>query len=151
VATTPHSARTDIDDAIERYHRAADAFARGDPEPVKGLYSHRDDVMLANPFGPAVHGWPAVSAALDRASSSFRDGEVTAFERIAAYGSTGLVSIHELERWNAKVSGRPGSSRFELRVTSTFRSEDGAWKLVCRHADPISTSHPDGPLRGSGS
>lgn len=27
-----------------------------------------------------------------------------------------------------------------LRVTSTFRLEDGTWKLVHRHADPITTA-----------
>jgi ketosteroid isomerase-like protein len=122
----------------------------GDREPVKVLFSNRDDVMLANPFGPAVRGWRAVSAALDYASSRFRDGEVTAFERVAKYGATDLVSIHELERWRAKVAGREEASEFDLRVTSTFRREDDAWKLVHRHADPIGTAHPDGPLRGSG-
>ncbi len=29
------------------------------------------------------------------------------------------------------------------------RREDDSWKLVHRHADPITTPHPDGPLRGS--
>jgi hypothetical protein len=35
---------------IEQYHRAADEFSRGNPEPVKMIFSHRDDVTLANPF-----------------------------------------------------------------------------------------------------
>jgi hypothetical protein len=34
-------------------------------------------------------------------------------------------------------------------VTSTLRREDGAWKLVHRHADPITTADPKGPVRGS--
>ena len=42
-----------------------------------------------------------------------------------------------------------GVAPFALRVTSTFRREDDAWKLVHRHADPISTPHADGPLRDS--
>jgi ketosteroid isomerase-like protein len=139
-----------LDEVVQRYHRAAVAFATGDPEPVKALYSHRDDVMLANPFGPAVRGWRAVSDALDYASSRFRDGTVTGFERIAAYVAPDLASIHELERWRAKVAGRAEQADFNLRTTSTFRREDDAWKLVHRHADPISTAHPEGPLRGSG-
>jgi hypothetical protein len=43
-----------LDELLDRYHRAADAFSRGDPDPVKELYSEADDVTLANPFGPHV-------------------------------------------------------------------------------------------------
>jgi hypothetical protein len=46
----------DLREAVEEYHRAADEFSRGNPEPVKALLSDRDDVTLANPFGPAVRG-----------------------------------------------------------------------------------------------
>lgn len=140
----------DADETVARYHEAANAFAKGDPEPVKVMLSNRDDVMLANPFGPAVRGRRAVADALNFASSRFRDGEVTAFDRVATYVGTELISIHELERWRAKVAGRQVESEFDLRVTSTFRREDDAWKLVHRHADPISTADPEGPLRGSG-
>lgn len=140
----------DLEEVVVRYHVAANAFATGDPEPVKALYSRNADVMLANPFGPAVVGWPAVSQALDYASSRFRDGRVTAFELVAQYVSTELASLHELERWSAKVAGREEQSDFVLRVTSTFRREDGAWRLVHRHADPIDIANPDGPLRSIG-
>jgi ketosteroid isomerase-like protein len=138
----------DFDEAIERYHTAADQFAKGNPEPVKELYSHQEDVALANPFGPAVRGWESVSDALDFASSRFRDGEVADVESLARYISADLASILEIERWRAKVGGRDDVSPFDLRVTSTFRREDEEWKLVHRHADPITTPHPDGPLRG---
>ena len=68
----------DLDEVIEQYHEALDEFSRGDPEPIKRLYSHRGDVMLANPFGPAVRGWDQASQALDYAASRFRGGAVTA-------------------------------------------------------------------------
>ena len=58
-----------LDELLDRYHRAADAFSRGDPGPVKELYSEADDVTLANPFGPARRGREAVLGALDYASS----------------------------------------------------------------------------------
>lgn len=139
----------ELDAVIEEFHRAARAFAKGDPEPVKSLFSHADDVTLANPFGPAVRGWGEVSAALDYASSRFRDGDVTSFETIARYVSSDLASIHEVERWQAKVGDRDEVTPFDLRVSSTYRREGGTWKVAHRHADPISTADPRGPLRDS--
>jgi ketosteroid isomerase-like protein len=147
--TDERSTRVDLEQAVERYHAAAGEFAKGNPEPVKAAFSRRDDVTLANPFGPAVRGWKLVSDALDYASSRFSDGEVTGFESVARYVATDLASMLEIERWKAKVGDREDVSPFDLRVTSTFRREDDAWKLVHRHADPITTTHPDGPLRGS--
>ena len=139
----------DFAQVVEQYHAAADEFSRGDPQPVKMIFSHRDDVTLANPFGPAVGGWNRVSEALDFASSRFRDGQVTSFETLAKYESSDLATILEIERWRAKVSGRAAVDSFDLRVTSTFRREDGTWKLVHRHADPIAQFHPDGPIRST--
>lgn len=136
-------------EAIQRYHEAANAFSRGDPEPVKALYAHVDDVTLANPFGPAVRGWQRVSAALDFASSRFTDGAVTSFVLLGEHVSDDLASILELENWHARVGERANSEEFELRVTSTFRLVDGSWKLVHRHADPVPRPDPYGPVRDS--
>jgi hypothetical protein len=47
----------DLDEVIKHYHQALDEFSRGDAEPIKRVFSHRGDVVLANPFGPAVRGW----------------------------------------------------------------------------------------------
>jgi hypothetical protein len=136
-----------LQQVVEQYHLAADEFSRGNPDPVKVVFSHRDDVTLANPFGPAVRGWKQVAEALDYASSRFRDGEVSGFESIAEYVTTDLASILEIERRKAKVGGREDIAPFDLRVTSTFRREDNTWKHVLRHADPITTHDSAGPLR----
>jgi len=45
-------AADDVDQLIERYQRGLDEFMKGNPEPVKELFSHREDVTLANPLGP---------------------------------------------------------------------------------------------------
>ena len=138
----------DLEATIQQFQRAAVEFAKGNPEPVKTIFSHRDDVVLANPFGPAVTGWKKVSAALDLASSRFRDGDVTGFERVASYATSDLACIHEVERWRAKVAGRQDLASFDLRVSSTFRRENGEWKLVHRHADTITATQPaDAVLR----
>jgi hypothetical protein len=136
-----------LPETIEQYHRALDAFSRGTPGPVKDLFSRAGDVTLANPFGPAVRGWDAVSAALDFASSRFRDGAATGFTLVASYEADTLATVVETEQWQARVSERADVTPWELRVTSTFRLENREWKLVHRHADPIATADELGPLR----
>jgi ketosteroid isomerase-like protein len=138
-----------LDELLDRYHRAAGAFSRSDPEPVKGLYSNADDVTIANPFGPARRVREAVIAALDYASSSMSDGRVVGFDEVARYTSDELATILEVEHWRARIGERDSVEPFDLRVTTTFRREKGEWKIVHRHADPISTEDESGPLRAS--
>ena len=138
----------DIQQLIDQYHKSVDEFSRGNSQPVKMLYSHGDDVFLANPFGSIAIGWDQVSNALDFASSKFKDGEVKKFKLIEKYLTDELAIIFEIEKWKAKVGGREEVSSFDLRVTTTFRKEGSAWNLIYRHADPIASFNPDGPLRG---
>jgi hypothetical protein len=77
----------DIAQAIERYHSACDAFAMGDPAPIKALYARSEDVLLAIPFGGTSRGWTAVSQALDFVSSNFRDGKRVRFEEVSRFSS----------------------------------------------------------------
>jgi ketosteroid isomerase-like protein len=137
----------DLDTVIESYRDACGSFAVGDPAPIKDLYSRSDDATLANPFGSYSLGWPSVSDALDFASSNFRDGGRPTFERIAAYRGTDLATILEHETWETKVGGRDETSTFDLRVTTTFRLEDGSWKVVERHADNLVSHDDSGPIR----
>ena len=139
----------DIAQVIEQYHLACDAFAIGDPAPIKALYARGEDVVLANPFGGASRGWPAVAQALDFASSNFRDGKRVRFEEVSRYSSADLVTLFEQEHWETKVGARNELAPFDLRVTTTFRLDSGEWKIVSRHADPLTTPHPAGPLRPS--
>jgi PASTA domain len=45
------TALENLDLWIEQSHVVWDEFVKGNPEPAKNLYSHRDDIALANPFG----------------------------------------------------------------------------------------------------
>jgi ketosteroid isomerase-like protein len=137
-----------LDETLAAFLSAAGAFARGQPEPVKALYSRAQDVTIANPFGPAVRGWENVSAALDFAASRFSEGEVSAFDNLARYEAPGLVTLIGTEHWHTRIGGEEHVD-FDLRVTSTYREEKGEWKLVHRHADPISSFDADGPVRSN--
>lgn len=127
---------------LEEYHRAGLEITNGNPEVYKALYSRRDDVTLANPFGPPVRGWSQVSATLDRAAEKYRDGEVVGFENVATVIGSDVAYIVEIESYRARVGGAQDMSPVALRVTTAFRLEDGIWKVVHRHADPITTPRP---------
>jgi ketosteroid isomerase-like protein len=132
----------DLDQVIERSHLALGEIVNGNPEPLKEIYSHRQDVSLANPFGPPVRGWDEAAQTMERAASNYRDGEIIGFEKVAKFVSSDLACIVEVERYRAKVGGSEDITPVSLRVTSILRAEDGTWKIVHRHADPITTSQP---------
>ena len=132
----------DLDGVLERFKQAGQEFVKGNPELVQELFSHRDDVTLANPFGPPARGWDEVREAQERGAAVFRDGEIWAFETVAKYAAPELACILWIERTNAKVGGAEEITPCDLRVTMTLRPENGTWKVVHRHADPITTLRP---------
>ena len=136
------AALDDLDEVIEKSHLALGEIVKGNPEPLKMVYSHREDVSLANPFGPPVRGWEQAAATIERAASNYKDGEIVGFENVAKYVTPELAYIVEVERYRAKVGGGEELAPISLRVTSIFRSEEGVWKIVHRHADPITTAQP---------
>jgi ketosteroid isomerase-like protein len=127
---------------LGEYHRAGRELTNGNPEVYKELYSRRDDVTVANPFGPPVRGWSDVSATLDRAAQNYRDGEIVGFENVSTVIAPDLAYTLEIESYRARVGGADDLAPVSLRVTTLFRREDGVWKVVHRHADPITAKRP---------
>jgi ketosteroid isomerase-like protein len=134
--------RAEFDQLIEQQHIAVDAFVKGDYEPLAALWSRADDVTLGNPFGPFVRGFDQVLETMKRAADNCRDGEAREFDQLAKHVAEDVAYIVEVERFKAKIGGREDVTSGSLRCTSIFRREDGQWRLVHRHADPISTPQP---------
>ncbi len=132
----------DFDEVVAHYQRALGEFVKGNPEPNKMVFSHQEDVTLANPLGPPARGWEQVAATLERAASQVREGEIVTFDIVAKYVTPELAYMVWVERTKAKFGGRQDVAPIALRVTTIFRPEDGTWKVVHRHADPITTAQP---------
>jgi ketosteroid isomerase-like protein len=132
----------DVDELNQQYQLAVDEFLKGNPEPAKKLWSHREDVSLANPYGPPVRGWEQVSETMQHAASLRSDGEFVGSEIVAKYVTAELAYVVQIERAKAKVGGREDITPYALRTTMIFRPEEGTWKVVHRHADPITTAQP---------
>ena len=131
-----------LEDAIEASHRALQAIIRGDVEPFMALYSDTDDVTIGNPFGPFAHGRSATRAAGARAAENYTDGAIIAFERIATHATDTLACVVEVEQFSVRLAMAAELASVALRVTSLFRREPGGWRLVHRHADPITSGRP---------
>ena len=138
--------KSGFDATVNAYNLALDQFVKGNPEPLKDLYSHRDDVSLANPFGPPVRGWDQVSQRMERGAQHYREGYAKGFDQIAKYVTGDLGYILEVERYEAKVGGNLEMTPVSVRVTTIFRTENGFWKVAHRHADPITTDQPAGSV-----
>ena len=132
----------DHDLPLDEYRRAGLEIVRGNSEVYKSLWSRRDDVTLANPFGPPVRWWEAVSARLDLAAGNYRDGQDPEYENISTVVTPELAYTVEIERYRTRVGCSDELTPVAVRVTTVFRREDGDWKVTHRHGDPITSMRP---------
>jgi ketosteroid isomerase-like protein len=136
------AALAEVDELIERYHQALGEFMKGNPDPVKKLWSHREDASLTNPQGSVARGWDEIAEAMDHAASTRRDGKFLGFETVAKRVSDELAYVVEVEHLEAKVHAGQEITPYALRVSMIFGLEEGVWSVVHRHADQISTPQP---------
>ena len=127
-----------FDACVEEFQQALGRFFDGDPGPCKRLMSRRDDVTLANPFGPIARGWAQVEAAMDRAGANYREGASIGFEVSTRYVTPELAYTVWVERFTTKVGDDQIAGG--LRRTTVYRPESGSWRVVHTHADPITTA-----------
>jgi ketosteroid isomerase-like protein len=137
---------SDLDDLRDRYHRSVEALIRGDPEPQMVLWSHRDDVTLANPYGPPAKGWEGVRQVAARAASLLREGEGLTFDPVSGYETADLAYDVGIQRFRAKVGGSADMAPVSLRVTTIFRREEDGWRILHRHADTITEEGGPDPV-----
>jgi hypothetical protein len=124
--------RATVDDALRRYLDAMQEVVKGNAEPMKVFYSHRDDVTMCGAWGGHERGWEQVAARWDWAAARCAAGPSggVMHEVVAVTEAADMAYVIIIER---RMS--PGMS--ELRVTQVFRREHGEWKPVHRHADTL--------------
>lgn len=115
------------------------AFHNGDPRARSAIWSQNDPVTL---FGAVLtkSGWAEIEPAFGWLASRFSNCDSFDYQVIAADASGDLGYIVGIEHTTASVAGAEPKA-YSLRVTTIFRRENGEWKVVHRHGDPI----PDSP------
>ena len=140
-----HTALADeLGDAITLYHLAQKEFVKGNPQPLKDICSHADDVTVLGGYGGFEKGWSAqVEKRYDWASARFNSTEdERRVENISLVVTSEMAYSVDIERTKIRLANTDEVRPMALRVTSVFRRESGQWKVVHRHADPLVEAQP---------
>jgi ketosteroid isomerase-like protein len=121
-----------------RYHEAETALHHGDTTLRKAMWSRVDPVTL---FGAGMSGtgWDEIEPVFDHLERSFTGCVSYRNEIIAAGASRDLAYTVALEHTTASINDEPPTT-YMLRATTVFRREDGEWKIVHRHGDPLAST-----------
>jgi NAD(P)H-dependent FMN reductase/ketosteroid isomerase-like protein len=128
------TAKPDFEKFIEQRREAASAYARGDAAPVAQIATRRDPATFFSPRGDALQGAAAIVERFSEDAKSFGKEGTTNLEILQSQVSGNLAFWTGLQ--HAEV-GQGEKAKMTLRVTEVFRVEDGEFKLVHRHADPL--------------
>jgi ketosteroid isomerase-like protein len=123
---------------LASFEQGGRRFMNGDTALWLENASRGDDVMIMGAWGAYEKGWSEVQARYHWAGARFSDsGAKLSVEYLTSFQSGDLAVTTAIERAEVKVEGQDAAAPMALRVTHVFRKEDGAWKLILRHADPL--------------
>jgi len=125
---------------IEQCHEALGQHTGGNPRPFLELWSRAPDVSLMGGVGGHQVGFDAVSDLLTAAAKTLNYTGWSA-ETLAASFDDELGFTVELETLTRLFDGRP--EQMQLRATSIYRRENGAWRVIHRHGDSLMTVEID--------
>ena len=125
---------TDLENASDAFYIALNAMLAGDAEPMLALWSHEDDVTYMSPFGELLTGWEPIAASWRAQADARLGGEVRGEEVRLVEGDV-LAFAVGFERGEVQVEGRP--TPVDIRATSMYRREGGAWRMIGHHTDPL--------------
>jgi ketosteroid isomerase-like protein len=129
------------------FEEGINRFINGDPALWKQNASRRDDATIMGAWGAFEKGWSEVGPRYDWASARLREsGAKVKIEYLSSGVSGDLAYTVAIERSEVRLIDQAKSAPMALRVTHLFRKEDGVWKLLHRHADPLTLKTAPGTV-----
>ena len=128
-----------LETTMAGYRAAETALHNGDAAPRKAIWARTDPVTLLGAALSAT-GWEEIEPIFDRLQARFSNCTSCEHEIIAAGASGDLAYLVAFEHTTASVNDSPPLP-YTLRATTVFRREDGEWKVVHRHADPMASEN----------
>ena len=124
-----------IREAFDGFYHALNLMFTGDLEPMKTVWSHADDITYMGPSGHYLIGWSDILADWEKQAAMKLGGHVKHKDtHIIAGEDLGIVSHYAVGE-NVNTGGHP--TEVNLRGTSTFRKENGQWKMIGHQSDKL--------------
>lgn len=130
---TAEPAGESFEEFEQRLDEATLAMMNGDSQLWEELYSHADDATLFGGWGGFEQGWDQLAARWKMVTGRYRSSTLE-IERISRHVGDDLAITVQIARGQATFADG-SSGPIALRVTHVCRRENGAWRLVHRHAD----------------
>ena len=123
---------------LPRFEDGINHFINGDSTLWKQNSSRRDEATIMGAWGAYEKGWNEAGPRYDWAAARFKkSGARVKVEYITSGVSGDLAYTVAIERSEVRLIDQDKPAPMALRVTHLFRKEDGIWKLIHRHADPL--------------
>ncbi len=118
-----------------RITEAETALHNGDSGPRAAMWSQAEPLTL---FGAAIsaRGWAEIGPVFATLGQQFSDCLSYQNEIVAAEARGDLAYTVALEHTTASINGAEPAP-YVLRATTIFRREEGEWRVVHRHGDPL--------------
>jgi ketosteroid isomerase-like protein len=123
---------------LREFEEGTNRFVNGDATLWNQHVSYADDATIMGGFGGYEAGGPAIRERYDWAVKRFRSsGSKMDYTYLTVGVSGDLAYTVTIDRGAVHLIDQPKPRPMALRVTTIFRKESGAWKLVHRHEDPL--------------
>lgn len=117
--------------------QAASAYVEGDGGPVDALATDTAPASFFGPDGSAVTEPAAIHEAFRTGARMFAPGGESRLEVLDARADGDVGYWCGIQHATVRSASDGSAVEMALRITEVFRREDGVWRLVHRHADPL--------------
>jgi ketosteroid isomerase-like protein len=125
----------DFETFLRERERVSEAYINGNAGPLAAIATSHDPASFMPPSGDVVEDAETVSHAHADGAKAFSQGSTGRFEIVQSGSSGDLAFWTSIQHADVMMKGKDKPASMTLRTTKIFSREDGAWKLIHRHAD----------------